>query len=113
MSNTCNSLPPPECPEACARGACTAAGECCHPQCLGGCSAAGDAGACSACLHYQHAGRCVAHCPPGTYRFEGWRCVTAALCSRVHLPDYDRFVLHAGECMSECPSGFTRTAVNR
>ncbi|CAL8404701.1 unnamed protein product [Boreogadus saida] len=101
-----------ECPEACARRACTAAGECCHPQCLGGCTAAADATACAACTHYHHGGRCVPDCPAGTYRFEGWRCVSAELCARVHLPYFDRFVIHAGECTAECPSGFTRSTVD-
>ncbi|CAG5851922.1 unnamed protein product [Menidia menidia] len=63
-------------------------------------------------MHYYHQGRCVADCPPGTYRFEGWRCISAKLCSKVHLPDYDTFVIHGGECMPECPSGYTRSTPN-
>ncbi|KAM3877370.1 insulin-like growth factor 1b receptor [Diretmus argenteus] len=105
-SNHCQK----ECPEKCTRRACTAHGECCHPQCLGSCTAPGSDTACAACLHYYHQGRCVADCPVGTYRFEGWRCISAELCSKVHLPDFDSFVIHARECMSECPSGYTRTS---
>uniref|UniRef100_A0A8C5D3M6 Tyrosine-protein kinase receptor n=1 Tax=Gouania willdenowi TaxID=441366 RepID=A0A8C5D3M6_GOUWI len=107
-SNHCQK----ECPEKCARRACTADGECCHPQCLGSCTAPDSDSACAACMHYYHQGRCVADCPPDTYRFEGWRCISAELCSRVHLPDFDSFVIHGGECMQECPSGYTRTAPN-
>ncbi|XP_077419171.1 insulin-like growth factor 1b receptor isoform X3 [Vanacampus margaritifer] len=107
-SNHCQK----ECPEKCGRRACTASGDCCHAQCLGSCVVAGSDGSCAACLHYYHQGRCVADCPPGTYKFEGWRCVSAELCSRVHLPDYDSFVIHEGECMSECPFGYTRTTPN-
>nr|XP_046264139.1 insulin-like growth factor 1 receptor isoform X2 [Scatophagus argus] len=107
-SNHCQK----ECPEKCVRGTCTADGECCHPQCLGSCTVPGSDTACAACVHYYHQGRCVADCPPGTYKFEGWRCISAELCSRVHLPDLDTFVIHGGECMSECPSGYTRTAPN-
>ncbi|XP_019722126.1 insulin-like growth factor 1b receptor isoform X1 [Hippocampus comes] len=107
-SNYCQK----ECPEKCGRRACTASGDCCHAQCLGSCSVAGSDSSCAACVHYYHQGRCVADCPPGTYKFEGWRCVSAELCSRVHLPDYDSFVIHEGECMSECPFGYTRTASN-
>ncbi|KAJ8248807.1 hypothetical protein GJAV_G00227970 [Gymnothorax javanicus] len=97
------------CPEHCGKRACTASGECCHPQCLGGCSEPDSDTSCSSCVHYFHEGRCVVDCPPGTYRFEGWRCITMDLCASVHLPsDFDRFVIHEGECVPECPSGFTR-----
>uniref|UniRef100_A0A8D0B1P3 Tyrosine-protein kinase receptor n=1 Tax=Sander lucioperca TaxID=283035 RepID=A0A8D0B1P3_SANLU len=92
--------------QKCVRRACTAAGECCHPQCLGSCTLPGSDTACAACVHYYHQGRCVADCPPGTYKFEGWRCISAELCSKVHLPDFNSFVIHGGECMSECPHGY-------
>uniref|UniRef100_A0A667ZFB8 Tyrosine-protein kinase receptor n=1 Tax=Myripristis murdjan TaxID=586833 RepID=A0A667ZFB8_9TELE len=107
-SNHCQK----ECPEKCAHRACTADGECCHPQCLGSCTVPGSDTACAACLHYYHQGRCVADCPAGTYRFEGWRCISGELCSKVHLPDFDSFVIHGGECMPDCPSGYTRTVPN-
>uniref|UniRef100_A0A665W1Z9 Tyrosine-protein kinase receptor n=1 Tax=Echeneis naucrates TaxID=173247 RepID=A0A665W1Z9_ECHNA len=106
-SNYCQK----ECPDKCVRRACTADGECCHPQCLGSCTVPGSDTACAACVHYYHQGRCVADCPPGTYKFEGWRCISVELCSKVHLPDYDRFIIHGGECMPDCPSGYTRTAM--
>ncbi|KAG7468187.1 hypothetical protein MATL_G00140190 [Megalops atlanticus] len=97
------------CPEKCEKRACTEAGECCHPQCLGSCAEPGSDTACAACLHYYHEGRCVPDCPPDTYKFEGWRCITMDECSKVHLPsDFDRFVIHGGECIPDCPSGFTR-----
>ncbi|KAL0168059.1 hypothetical protein M9458_036281, partial [Cirrhinus mrigala] len=41
---------------------------------------------CAACQHYFHEDRCVEACPPGTYKFEGWRCITMDMCARVHLP---------------------------
>ncbi|XP_041794516.1 insulin-like growth factor 1b receptor [Chelmon rostratus] len=107
-SNHCQK----ECPEKCVRRACTADGECCHPQCLGSCTVPGSDTACAACVHYYHQGRCVADCPPGTYKFEGWRCISADLCSKFHLPNLDSFIIHGGECMSECPSGYTRTRPN-
>uniref|UniRef100_A0A7N6B2F7 Tyrosine-protein kinase receptor n=1 Tax=Anabas testudineus TaxID=64144 RepID=A0A7N6B2F7_ANATE len=107
-SNHCQK----ECPEKCARRACTADGECCHPQCLGSCTVPDSDTACAACVHFYHQGRCVADCPPGTYKFEGWRCISAELCSKVHLPEFDSFIIHGGECMPECPSGYTRTAPN-
>uniref|UniRef100_H3D2Z2 Tyrosine-protein kinase receptor n=1 Tax=Tetraodon nigroviridis TaxID=99883 RepID=H3D2Z2_TETNG len=101
-----------ECPDKCGRRACTADGQCCHPQCLGSCTRAGSDAACAACVHYYHHGRCVAQCPPGTYRFEGWRCVSVDFCSKVHLPDPHTFVLHGQECMPECPSGYTRSTTD-
>ncbi|KAI4903573.1 hypothetical protein NFI96_032910, partial [Prochilodus magdalenae] len=96
------------CPKECGQRACTPNNECCHPQCLGSCTMPNSDRACAACQHYYHEGRCVQDCPLGTYKFEGWRCITMDLCSRVHLPDYDRFVIHGGECMADCPPGFTR-----
>uniref|UniRef100_A0A8C7RI70 Tyrosine-protein kinase receptor n=1 Tax=Oncorhynchus mykiss TaxID=8022 RepID=A0A8C7RI70_ONCMY len=108
-SNHCQKV----CPEKkCERRACTDGGECCHAQCLGSCTEPDDDMACAACLHYYHEGRCVQHCPPDTYKFEGWRCITMDLCARVHLPSDFDFVIHEGECMPECPSGFTRNESN-
>ncbi|KAG7333206.1 hypothetical protein KOW79_003341 [Hemibagrus wyckioides] len=96
------------CPAKCEGQACMDSGECCHPQCLGSCTEAGNDMACAACQHYSHEGRCVPDCPPGTYRFEGWRCITKEVCAQVHLPSEVDFVIHDGECMPDCPPGFTR-----
>nr|XP_046250354.1 insulin-like growth factor 1a receptor [Scatophagus argus] len=107
-SNQCQKV----CPEHC-KFACTDRGECCHSQCLGSCTEPNNDMACSACLHYHHEGRCVPDCPPDTFKFEGWRCITMDLCSQVHLPGDTHFVIHGGECMPDCPSGFTRNETNR
>ncbi|XP_061577898.1 insulin-like growth factor 1a receptor [Cololabis saira] len=107
-SNQCQKV----CPEKC-KLACTDKGECCHSQCLGGCTEPNNDMACLACLHYFHEEQCVPDCPPGTYKFEGWRCITMELCSQVHLPSDTHFVIHDGECMLDCPSGFTRNETNR
>ncbi|XP_042351337.1 insulin-like growth factor 1a receptor isoform X2 [Plectropomus leopardus] len=107
-SNQCQKV----CPQHC-KLACTDKGECCHSQCLGSCTEPNNDMACSACLHYYHEGRCVQDCPPDTYKFEGWRCITMDLCSQVHLPGDTHFVIHGGECMPDCPSGFTRNETNR
>ncbi|XP_035380918.1 insulin-like growth factor 1a receptor isoform X1 [Electrophorus electricus] len=103
-SNHCQKV----CQSKCETWACTDSGECCHAECLGSCTEAGSDRACAACQHYYHEGRCVPDCPPGTYRFEGWRCITMETCTRVHLPSEVDFVIHDGECMPECPPGFTR-----
>uniref|UniRef100_A0A8C3AI33 Tyrosine-protein kinase receptor n=1 Tax=Cyclopterus lumpus TaxID=8103 RepID=A0A8C3AI33_CYCLU len=100
------------CPEHCELS-CTDQGECCHSQCLGSCAEPNNDMACSGCLHYYHEGHCVPDCPPDTYKFEGWRCITMDLCSQVHMLGDTHFVIHGGECMPDCPSGFTRNETNR
>ncbi|MEQ2289081.1 hypothetical protein AMECASPLE_029430 [Ameca splendens] len=111
-SSPCVSLSIPVCPQQC-KLACTDKGECCHSQCLGGCSKPNDDMACSACIHYNHEGRCVPDCPNGTFMFEGWRCITIRECSEVHLSNDNLFVIHNRECMNDCPSGFTRSDTDR
>uniref|UniRef100_A0A8C1HHL9 Insulin-like growth factor 1 receptor n=1 Tax=Cyprinus carpio carpio TaxID=630221 RepID=A0A8C1HHL9_CYPCA len=105
-SNHCQNV----CPKKCEKRACTnkAHPKCCHPQCLGSCTEPDNDKACAACQHYFHEDRCVEACPPGTYKFEGWRCITMDMCARVHLPSEVDFVIHNGECMPDCPPGFTR-----
>lgn len=109
-------LCPTACPSACGKRACTENSECCHPECLGGCSAPDDDAACVACRHYYYAGICVPSCPPNTYRFEGWRCVDRDFCANIlnaESSDTEGFVIHDGECMQECPSGFIRNGTQR
>ncbi|XP_034612852.1 insulin receptor-related protein [Trachemys scripta elegans] len=93
--------------------ACTAAGECCHPECLGGCSRPWDSRACVACRHFHFNGHCLTSCPARTYRYEGWRCVTAEYCASLRKVsenprEASEFVIHHEGCLSECPSGYTR-----
>uniref|UniRef100_A0A663DRE4 receptor protein-tyrosine kinase n=1 Tax=Aquila chrysaetos chrysaetos TaxID=223781 RepID=A0A663DRE4_AQUCH len=93
--------------------ACTAAGECCHAECLGGCGRPRDNRACVACRHFHFNGHCLPSCPPRTYEYEGWRCVTAEYCASLRKVsdnprDASKFVIHQGQCLSECPSGYTR-----
>lgn len=107
-SNHCQKV----CPEQC-KYACTDRGECCHSQCLGSCSEPHNDRACTACLHYQYEGRCVPQCPPQTYMFESWRCVTMEQCAQAHLPGDPQNVIHERDCLSECPSGFTLSESNR
>uniref|UniRef100_A0A2K5RBA0 Tyrosine-protein kinase receptor n=1 Tax=Cebus imitator TaxID=2715852 RepID=A0A2K5RBA0_CEBIM len=106
-TNRCQKM----CPSACGKRACTDNNECCHPECLGSCSAPDNDTACVACLHYYHAGICVPACPPNTYRFEGWRCVDRQFCASIvssENSENNKFVIHDGECMQDCPSGFIR-----
>uniref|UniRef100_A0A8D2NQB6 Tyrosine-protein kinase receptor n=1 Tax=Zosterops lateralis melanops TaxID=1220523 RepID=A0A8D2NQB6_ZOSLA len=96
-----------------AGSACTAAGECCHAECLGGCGRPRDRQACVACRHFHFNGHCLPSCPPRTYEYEGWRCVTAEYCASLRKVsdnprDASKFVIHQRQCLSECPSGYTR-----
>ncbi|KAM9251807.1 insulin receptor-related protein [Cariama cristata] len=96
-----------------AGSACTATGECCHAECLGGCGRPRDNRACVACRHFHFNGHCLPSCPPRTYEYEGWRCVTAEYCASLRKVsdnprDASKFVIHQRQCLSECPSGYTR-----
>lgn len=102
------------CPAACKHHACTSSSQCCHDQCLGGCSEVGSARACVACRHFLHGDTCVKRCPPGYYTFKGWRCISFQFCQELHnhckqtkSKDCHQYVIHNGACIPECPSGYT------
>uniref|UniRef100_A0A669ENW9 Tyrosine-protein kinase receptor n=1 Tax=Oreochromis niloticus TaxID=8128 RepID=A0A669ENW9_ORENI len=100
------------CSDNCKHSACTPQGQCCHDQCLGGCSEPGNASSCVACRNLQHGSACVEKCPPGYYIFRGWRCVSFAFCqTRKQNQDRDsgchEYVIHNGACIPECPSGYS------
>uniref|UniRef100_A0AAZ3S6U2 Tyrosine-protein kinase receptor n=1 Tax=Oncorhynchus tshawytscha TaxID=74940 RepID=A0AAZ3S6U2_ONCTS len=102
------------CPSTCKHRACTQHGHCCHDQCLGGCSEAGNASRCVACQKFQHQDTCVDRCPQGYYTFKGWRCVSLSFCQDLHNQckngkgnDCHEYVIHNGACIPECPSGYT------
>uniref|UniRef100_A0A8C7EVY6 Tyrosine-protein kinase receptor n=1 Tax=Neovison vison TaxID=452646 RepID=A0A8C7EVY6_NEOVI len=92
--------------------ACTAGGECCHSECLGGCSRPEDPRACLACRHLYFQGACHRACPPGTYQHESWRCVTVERCASLRsVPGRaSTFGIHEGSCLAQCPPGFTRNS---
>uniref|UniRef100_A0A4W6FNY3 Tyrosine-protein kinase receptor n=1 Tax=Lates calcarifer TaxID=8187 RepID=A0A4W6FNY3_LATCA len=91
------------CLDNCKHGACSLQGQCCHDQCLGGCSEPGNASSCVACRNLQHGNTCLEKCPPGYYVFRGWRCVSFSFCQSV----CHEYVIHNGACIPECPSGYT------
>uniref|UniRef100_A0A8C1MNK9 Tyrosine-protein kinase receptor n=1 Tax=Cyprinus carpio TaxID=7962 RepID=A0A8C1MNK9_CYPCA len=90
------------CPSECVHGACTPHKECCHDQCLGGCSVSGNATKCVACRNFLFGDTCVERCPPV-------RCVVLHLqaCSRslvlikTHL--CQSFRLNCKPCTGRCP----------
>ncbi|XP_029004833.1 insulin receptor b [Betta splendens] len=108
------------CHDKCKHGACSLQGQCCHEQCLGGCSEPGNASSCVACRNLQHGNTCVEKCPAGFFVFRGWRCISFSLCQELHNQckqtkkmNQDRdsgcyeYVIHNGACIPECPSGYT------
>uniref|UniRef100_A0A8C5QNE5 receptor protein-tyrosine kinase n=1 Tax=Leptobrachium leishanense TaxID=445787 RepID=A0A8C5QNE5_9ANUR len=95
--------------------ACTSSGSCCHVECLGGCSRHGDSRACVACRNFYFNDHCLPSCPPGTYEYEGWRCITAEYCASLrkvseNARESSKFVIYKNHCQSECPSGYTKNA---
>uniref|UniRef100_A0AAQ5YTB5 Tyrosine-protein kinase receptor n=1 Tax=Amphiprion ocellaris TaxID=80972 RepID=A0AAQ5YTB5_AMPOC len=98
------------CLDNCKHGACSLQGQCCHDQCLGGCSEPGNASSCVACRNLQHGNTCVEKCPPGYYVFRGWRCVSFNFCQKLNQDRESgcyEYVIHNGACIQECPSGYT------
>uniref|UniRef100_A0A8C2CPV1 Tyrosine-protein kinase receptor n=1 Tax=Cyprinus carpio TaxID=7962 RepID=A0A8C2CPV1_CYPCA len=101
------------CPSECVHGACTPHKECCHDQCLGGCSVPGNSTKCVACRNFLFGDTCVERCPLGYYTFKGWRCVSFKFCQDLHNQckgksgDCHEYVIHNGACIPECPSGYT------
>ncbi|XP_033839043.1 insulin receptor a [Periophthalmus magnuspinnatus] len=106
------------CPAHCKHRACTKDDQCCHEQCLGGCSKPNSAAHCVACRGLQHQDTCVDRCPPNYYLYRGWRCVPFSFCQDLHNKckwekerskniDCHEYVIHNGACIPECPSGYT------
>ncbi|KAF2980457.1 hypothetical protein EK904_008356 [Melospiza melodia maxima] len=105
------------CPPACKSQGCTGDGQCCHSECLGDCTEPNDPTRCVACKNFYLDGRCVENCPPGHYRFEGWRCVTFSFCQELHnkcknARESGCHVIHNNECVHECPSGYIMNSSN-
>ncbi|KAK9967344.1 hypothetical protein ABG768_001747 [Culter alburnus] len=106
--NHCQRICPSECVHAC-----TPHLECCHDQCLGGCSVPGNATKCIACRNVLFGEACVERCPLGYYTFKGWRCVSLKFCQDLHNQckgksgDCHEYVIHNGTCIPKCPSGYT------
>uniref|UniRef100_A0A671YZQ8 Tyrosine-protein kinase receptor n=1 Tax=Sparus aurata TaxID=8175 RepID=A0A671YZQ8_SPAAU len=106
------------CPVQCKHRACSKDDQCCHDQCLGGCSKPNLASHCVACRGLQHEDTCVERCPADHFTFKGWRCVSFTFCQDLHnkckrekerskSPDCHEYVIHNGACIPECPSGYT------
>ncbi|KAK9889047.1 hypothetical protein WA026_004327 [Henosepilachna vigintioctopunctata] len=99
------------CPKGCS--ACNSRGECCHPNCLGGC-ALDDVNNCSVCSKFEvwdgSVRKCLDSCPNGTLEFLGRRCVSAQECRNmsrpIYLPSSEPFHpynIHLNKCVLRCP----------
>ncbi|KAK7945211.1 hypothetical protein WMY93_000939 [Mugilogobius chulae] len=102
------------CPAHCKHRACTSDNQCCHEQCLGGCSKPDSAEHCVACRGFQHQDSCVDQCPPNHYLYRGWRCVPFSFCQDLHNKckrekerskniDCHEYVIHNGSCIPSVP----------
>ncbi|NWQ87945.1 INSR protein, partial [Burhinus bistriatus] len=105
------------CPAACKSQGCTSDSQCCHSECLGDCTEPNNPEKCVACRNFYLEGKCVDTCPPGYYRFEGWRCVTFSFCQELHnkcknARESGCHVIHNNECVHECPSGYIMNSSN-
>ncbi|XP_061458058.1 insulin receptor [Rhineura floridana] len=105
------------CPSPCKSQGCTPDGDCCHSECLGNCLEPGNEEKCLACRRFNLNGKCVEMCPPGYYRFGGWRCVSFDFCQELHnkckiAHQSNCHVVHNGECVPGCPSGYTMNSTN-
>uniref|UniRef100_A0A8C6Q7F4 Tyrosine-protein kinase receptor n=1 Tax=Nothobranchius furzeri TaxID=105023 RepID=A0A8C6Q7F4_NOTFU len=102
--NHCQTM----CMDKCKHGSCSPQGQCCHDQCLGGCSEPGNASSCVSCKNLHHGSTCVEKCPPEYYIFNGWRCVSYSFCKVDNQESgcYE-YVIHNGACIPECPSGYS------
>uniref|UniRef100_A0A8C1MLN3 Tyrosine-protein kinase receptor n=1 Tax=Cyprinus carpio TaxID=7962 RepID=A0A8C1MLN3_CYPCA len=88
------------CPSECVHGACTPHKECCHDQCLGGCSVSGNATKCVACRNFLFGDTCVERCPPALR--EQWQPLFAGVSGALkrwlfHWP-FDSFVSTSERC---------------
>ncbi|XP_018026017.2 uncharacterized protein LOC108681492 isoform X2 [Hyalella azteca] len=75
---------------------------CCHAQCLAGCTAAGDAGACVACKNFAQEGVCVPACSENFMQYQGYRCLTERQCQ---LVGGKRLKKDSMQCVLDCPAG--------
>lgn len=87
--------------------------QCCHHECLGGCSGTEPTN-CTVCKHVLYWGRCRKDCPFNTFKYMDRRCVTEGECRK--MPKDNLFNSNTeekvywkpvnGECLPDCPKGY-------
>ncbi|XP_063242615.1 insulin-like receptor isoform X2 [Bacillus rossius redtenbacheri] len=107
------------CPESC--GSCSSKGECCHENCLGGCTGP-NANQCVVCKDFKSGDKCVKHCDNDTYEFMNRRCISEEECFNMPQPkelsnDYLRrpkpWKPFNNTCMLDCPPDYMETQDSR
>eukprot|EP00108_Taenia_solium_P005524 TsM_000256600 transcript=TsM_000256600 gene=TsM_000256600 len=95
--------------------------ECCHLNCLGGCTGP-TAGDCLICRNFHYNNTCLSSCPDGLYELYGRYCVTRDACLSKPVPEDlfpcirqrsgfhpTGFSIQGRTCVPVCDSGFRRS----
>ncbi|KAL5109940.1 hypothetical protein TcWFU_002385 [Taenia crassiceps] len=95
--------------------------ECCHPNCLGGCTGP-TAGDCLICRNFHHNNTCLSSCPGDLYELYGRYCVTRDACLAKPVPtdlfpcilqrsgfQPASFSIQGRTCVPVCDRGFRRS----
>lgn len=97
------------CPEACKSG-CNDKGDCCHPQCVGGCDN-DDVNLCLSCRELAFNNTCVSECPLGTFNYLQRSCLTADECLEKNEKRDGKkkpfLIPFHGKCSDGCPAGYS------
>lgn len=106
------------CDPKCGDRACNDKGECCHPQCLGGCTGP-TASDCIVCRNVIIGKECKDRCTKGTYEFMNRRCISEKECREMRKPPEAPASVNSrpykpfeGSCVIECPSGYMESVDN-
>ncbi|VDM20058.1 unnamed protein product [Hydatigera taeniaeformis] len=95
--------------------------ECCHPNCLGGCTGP-TAGDCLICRNFHYNNMCLSSCPDGLFELYGRYCVTRDACLSKPVPEdlfpcilrqaglhSTGFSIQGRTCVPVCDPGFRRS----
>ena len=113
-TDTCQRICSPSCSKANLTCQIDSPNDCCHEQCLGGCTGPTN-NDCMACKQIIHERACVTKCPKNLFEFMGRRCLTEAECLRIkeYHPDGKAHKLYRSpelpynhQCLQECPYGY-------
>lgn len=111
-SNYCQKT----CAESC-KGGCNDKGECCNPQCVGGCDN-DDVNLCLSCRNLAFNNTCVMECPLGYYNYLQRSCLSAEECLKKNDRNKNERKKHdamkpkhiipfQGLCADGCPAGYS------
>jgi insulin receptor len=97
------------CPSHCET--CSPTGECCDPNCLGGCTShITGRSSCFSCRGFLYNNKCVNKCPKHTYEYLGRRCVTKEECLQISSENLKAI---EGKCTKDCPKGYSENPQNK